>query len=305
MKDLHELPKLRDSVSFFYIEHAIIEQQDSAIVMIQEKGRIPIPVASVTCVMIGPGTTITHAAIRTLADNGCMIVWCGERGAKFYAYGQGETRSAKNILIQARYCMDEELHMQVVRKMYEIRFPKINCSGLTLQQIRGLEGVRMRKTYQRAAKLTGIPWKARKYKKANWNDSDDINKALSEANSILYSVCQAAIVSLGYSPALGFIHTGKNLSFVYDIADLYKADTTIPAAFEVVKQYPTDYSTKIRQICRGYFYRQHLMKRIANDLSTLFQEVENEQVDSLEVGNLWDEEDNEIEGGKNYGRDDV
>ena len=179
MKDLHELPKLRDSVSFLYIEHAIVEQQDSAIVMIKESGRVSAPVSSITCLMIGPGTTITHAAIRTLADNGCMVVWCGERGAKFYASGQGETRSAKNLLLQAKYCMDMELHMQIVRKMYEIRFPKINCKGLTLQQIRGLEGVRMRKAYQQAAKQNGITWKVRKYKTVNWDDSDDINKALS------------------------------------------------------------------------------------------------------------------------------
>lgn len=301
MKDLHELPKLRDSVSFLYIEHAIIEQQDSAIVMIQESGQVPVPVSAVTCLMIGPGTTMTHAAIRALADNGCMVVWCGERGAKFYAAGQGETRSAKNILIQAQYCMDEKLHMQVVRKMYEIRFPKIKCDGLTLQQIRGIEGVRMRKAYQQAAKQNGITWKARKYKNTNWDDSDDINKALSEANAILYSICQAAIISLGYSTALGFIHTGKALSFVYDIADLYKADMTIPAAFEAVKKYPNDYSTQIRRICRGYFHRQGLMKRIAGDLSSLFHEEGNEQIEALSTGNLWDEDGNEIDGDKNYG----
>lgn len=301
MKDLHELPKLRDSVSFLYIEHAIVEQQDSAIVIIKESGRVPAPVSSITCLMIGPGTTITHAAIRALADNGCMVVWCGERGAKFYASGQGETRSAKNLLLQAKYCMDTELHMQIVRKMYEIRFPKINCKGLTLQQIRGLEGVRMRKAYQQAAKQNGITWKVRKYKTVNWDDSDDINKALSQANAILYSVCQAAIISLGYSPVLGFIHTGKLLSFVYDLADLYKADMTIPAAFEAVKKFPDDYSTQIRRICRKYFHCQGLMKRIATDLSSLFHEDDNEQVEALVTGNLWDDSGQEVQGGKNYG----
>ena len=159
----------------------------------------------------------------------------------------------------------------------------------------------MRKAYQQAAKQNGITWKARKYKNTNWDDSDDINKALSEANAILYSICQAAIISLGYSTALGFIHTGKALSFVYDIADLYKADMTIPAAFEAVKKYPNDYSTQIRRICRGYFHRQGLMKRIAGDLSSLFHEEGNEQIEALSTGNLWDEDGNEIDGGKNYG----
>lgn len=69
-KDLHELPKLRDSVSFIYAEHAVIEQNDSSIMLIQEEGKTPIPVSSVTCLLLGPGTRITHAAIKAIADNG-------------------------------------------------------------------------------------------------------------------------------------------------------------------------------------------------------------------------------------------
>ena len=84
-KDLKELPKLRDSISYFYAEHAIIDQCDASIILHQGSKDISVPVSSLTCLMLGPGTNITHAAIRTATENGCLIVWCGENGARFYA----------------------------------------------------------------------------------------------------------------------------------------------------------------------------------------------------------------------------
>ncbi len=302
-KNLKELPKLRDSISYFYVEHAILEQSDSSLVLHRGFEYIPVPVSALTCLMLGPGTNITHAAIKTACDSGCSIVWCGENGAKFYAYGQGETRSAKNTLLQAKYCLDEHLHMLVVKRMYSLRFPKMDCSNMTLQQIRGLEGIRVRKAYQMAAKLNGVPWKKRAYKTTEWDASDNINRALSAANAILYSVCQASICSLGYSTALGFVHTGKMLSFVYDIADLYKAETTIPAAFEAVKRDANNPEKYIRDICRKYFHSAKIMQRIAIDIGHLFEDADNEQMESPTTGALWDDTFGAVDGGVNYAED--
>ncbi len=299
-KDLRELPKLRDSISYVYLEHAIIEQENLSIEVRQGKNRMPLPVSSLTCLMLGPGVSITHAAIRTATENGCMIVWCGECGARFYASGNGETRSSKNILLQAKYCMDEELHMRVVRRMYELRFPKMDCTNLTLQQIRGMEGVRVRSAYKAAAKIHGIAWNKRSYKDTDWDASDPLNRSLSAANAILYSVCQAAIISLGYSTALGFVHTGKMLSFVYDIADLYKVDTTIPAAFEAVKLCAENPESKIRALCRRSFHSARLMQRIAEDLAWLFEGDENEHQDFQGAGDLWNEDGTVTAGGRNH-----
>ena len=300
MKNLKELPKLRDSISYFYVEHAIIDQNDSSIILHRRGEDVPVPVSALTCLMLGPGTNITHAAIKTATENGCMIVWCGENGAKFYASGMGETRNAKNTLLQAKCCMDEGLHMRIVRRMYEIRFPKMNCEKLTLQQIRGMEGIRVRKEYQAASKINGIPWKKRDYKQTEWQDSDGVNRALSAANAVLYSVCQAAIYSLGYSSALGFVHTGKMLSFVYDVADLYKAETTIPVAFEAVKRNAGNPETEVRALCRKYFHAVNLMQRIARDLAWLFEDAENEQQTEKATGDLWDDEGGIVAGGVNY-----
>lgn len=302
-KDLHELPKLRDSISYLYLEHAVIEQENSSIVVIQESGRIPVPISAVTCILLGPGTKVTHAAIKAMAENGCMVVWCGENAGRFYASGMGETRSAANLLLQARLCMDEAAHMTVVRRMYEIRFPKVPTKGLTLQQIRGMEGVRVRQTYQVEAKRCGIKWSARKYKQTSWDDSDEINRALSTANAILYSVCQAAIISLGFSTGLGFVHTGKLLSFVYDIADLYKTETSIPVAFEAVKEKPEDLERRVRILIRKKIVQANLMKRIADDITWIFDiPLHEEQDNQMNVGNLWDDT-GEITGGKNHAGD--
>jgi len=300
-KDLHILPKLRDSLTFLYVEHATIEQDSFSIVKIDKDGRTPIPIAAVTVLMIGPGVTITHAAVKAICDNGCMAVWCGERAAKFYACGTGETRSAENLLRQAELCMDTEKHMEVVRRMYLRRFPDIKCDGMALQQIRGLEGIRMREAYRTASKMYGIPWSGRNYSVNNWDDSNPINKALSMANSILYSVCHAAIISLGYSTGLGFIHTGKMLSFVYDMADLYKAETSIPAAFAAVKSDEGDLERRVRIACRQEFRNSRLLARVPEDIEWIFMiKKASEDITAPETGDIWDGDARTIAGGKNH-----
>ena len=156
MQNYQELPKLEDSISYVYVEHAVVERSDAAIVAIHEDGKTPIPIAAITCLLLGPGTKITHAAIRAICDNGCMAIWCGEHAARFYASGIGETRSAKNLLLQARACMDREEHLNVVRRMYQIRFPHTKTDGLTIQQLRGMEGIRVRKAYELASRSSGL-----------------------------------------------------------------------------------------------------------------------------------------------------
>ena len=305
MQNFQELPKLEDSISYIYIEHAIIERSDSAIIAIQEAGKTPIPIAAMTCLLLGPGTKITHAAIRALCDNGCMAIWCGENGTRFYAAGIGETRSARNLLRQAHMCMDADSHLKVAVRMYQIRFPHTKTDGMTLQQLRGMEGIRVRKAYDLASRRTGVKWRKRTYKSENWQAADAINRALSEANAMLYGLCHAAIVSLGYSPGLGFIHTGKQMSFVYDIADLYKVETTIPAAFAAVNTAPKptdDLSKAVRLQCRARFANAKLLSRIPKDIAWLLNDSEIESRDNAQnVGQLWDNRGNSIGGGVNYG----
>lgn len=271
MRDLHELPKLRDSLSYLYVERAIIQRKHKAVEYVTKEGRVLIPVASLSVLMLGPGTSITHESIKTLADNGCTVLWTGTDGVRFYAQGMGETRKAYHLLRQAELVSNPENRMQVVIRMYKKRFGDELNPSLSLPQIRGLEGVRVRKAYQQASDKYGVPWKGRCYDRKNWNKGDPTNRALSAANALLNGICHAAIVSGGYSPAIGFIHTGKQLSFVYDIADLYKVGITIPLAFLIVAESSERVESRVREACRKKFREVKLLSRILPDIDELLQ----------------------------------
>lgn len=300
-KNLKQLPKLKESFSFLYLEHCKVEQDSNSLSKLdKDGGKTQIPIANITCLMLGPGTSITHAAIKTATDCGCSIVWSGEDGMKFYAYGMGETRSAKNILMQASACMNEKTHLRIVEKMYYMRFgSSMKTQNLTLNQLRGIEGVRMKNAYKSCSNEFGIPMQSRDLGlNKNWNELSPLDQALIIANKILYALCSGVIVSMGFSTALGFIHTGRAESFSYDIADLYKTETTIPAAFSAVKLLDTEnvpLQSLVRRECRKYFYEVQLMKRMPKDIISLFN------IDDDEIfepnSQLWDGDKKVIETG--------
>lgn len=296
MQDLHGLPKLRDSLSYLYVEHAVIEQAGHAIELWQKEGRTLVPAASLCVLMMGPGTKITHAAVKVLADNGCSMLWTGEEMTKFYAQGLGETRKAYHLLKQAEIACNPVKHTRVCIRMYQKRFEETLDPSLTLPQIRGFEGVRVRRAYKVASEKYGVSWHGRLYDRSNWGGSDPINRALSAANATLNSVCHAAIVSGGYSPAIGFVHTGKQLSFVYDVADLYKADLTIPLAFEIVAESKENIERRARRACREKFREVKLLERILPDIDNILEvppEPINESMDMdadpALPADLWDD----------------
>ena len=296
------LPKVRDSWSYLYVEHARIDQEDKGICLHDERGRVHVPCASLSLLMLGPGTSVTHAAVATMAEAGCLVAWCGEQGIRFYAQGMGETRSAANLMRQASIWADKDQKLMVVRHMYEMRFPEKLDPGLTLRQIRGKEGARVRAAYANASERYGVPWRGRDYDRSDWYSADPINRALSAANACLYGVCHAAIVAAGYSPALGFIHTGKMLSFVYDVADLYKTDIVIPAAFCETARGEDELERRVRRHCRDLFAERRLLGRIVDDLARLFDLSEEVAAVDLEValpGQIWDPDGN-VAGGRNY-----
>ena len=269
-RNLHDLPRLRDSLSYLYIEHAVVQRRQHAIEYIREDhGRVMIPVAALSVLLLGPGTRITHAAIRILAEHGCTVLWVGEDATRFYAQGVGETRHAYRLLRQAELATDPAKRLQVVRRMYALRFGEPSDPSWTLEQIRGREGNRVRSAYRAASEKYGVPWQGRRYDRQHWRRGDPVNRALSAANALLNGLCHAAILAGGYSPALGFIHTGKQLSFVYDIADLYKTEITIPAAFEVVAQSSELVESRVRQRCRERFRETKLLQRILPDIDHL------------------------------------
>jgi len=282
MQDYHLLPKLRDSLSYLYVEHAVLERRDNAVLVLQETGRTPVPAAGLSLLVLGPGTTVTHAAVKLLCEHGCSMVWAGQDMEHFYAQGLGETRRAYHLLRQAELVSDPAKRLRVVIRMYERRFGCALDPSLSLEQIRGMEGARVRQAYSEAAQKYGIEWAGRNYDPSSWNRADPANRALSAANALLNGLCHAAIVSGGYSPALGFVHTGRQLSFVYDIADLYKTRFTIPTAFRAVAEGTEEVEKRTRQACRDLFRDEKLLSQILPDIDALL-EIPAEVEDLAEV----------------------
>jgi len=309
-QDLHILPKIRDGLSFVYLEHGKIERTQHAVEFFDANGgRTLVPTAALAVLMLGPGTSITHDAIKVLAENGSLVTWCGEQGVRFYAQGLGETRKAYHLLKQAKLASEPMKRIQVVLRMYRYRFGETLHPELSLEQIRGLEGVRVREAYAETSRQYGVEWNGRKYDRGNWGAADPINRALSVANACLNGLCHAAIVSGGYSPALGFIHTGKQLSFVYDIADLYKVEITLPLAFRLVAESKEHLETRVRHACRDAFRESRLLGRILPDIDAMLGITADELAagesadeDPARPEPLWDLPEFALEDGN--GRDD-
>ncbi|WP_257293981.1 type I-E CRISPR-associated endonuclease Cas1e [Endozoicomonas sp. YOMI1] len=255
---------IKDRVSMVFVSKGRIDVRDGAFVVVDEvKGdRKHIPVGSVVCIMLEPGTRVSHAAVKLAATTGTLLIWTGESGVRLYSAGQpGGARSDK-LLYQAKLALDEELRLKVVRKMFEFRFGEPAPSRRSVDQLRGLEGARVRKTYQLMAKQYGVEWKGRSYDPKDWESGDTINKCLSAATACLYGVTEAAVLAAGYAPAIGFIHSGKPKAFVYDIADLFKFETVVPVAFQVAAKGTHSPDRDVRIACRDSFRKTRLLKKI-------------------------------------------
>lgn len=254
---------IKERVSLAYIEHGRIDVLDGAFVAVLEDGtRTHIPVGSVACLMLEPGTRISHRAVALAARVGTLIVWIGEAGVRLYASGQPGGARSDRLLYQAKLALDDEARLKVVRKMYEMRFGEPPPTRRSVEQLRGIEGVRVREMYKRIAKRYGVEWKRRDYDPEDWNSADVVNRCLSAATACLYGVTEAAVLAAGYAPAVGFIHTGKPLSFVYDIADLFKFETVVPVAFSVASQGRPDAERRVRLACRDVFRETKLLTKI-------------------------------------------
>lgn len=254
---------LKDRTSMIFLQYGQVDVIDGAFVLVDKTGvRTHIPVGSVACIMLEPGTRVSHAAVKLAAVVGTLLVWVGEAGVRMYACGQpGGARSDK-LLYQAQLALDETLRLRVVRKMFEMRFGEEPPQRRSVDQLRGIEGARVRKTYALLANQYGVKWNGRRYDPKDWKAGDKANQCISAATSCLYGITEAAVLAAGYAPAIGFLHTGKPLSFVYDIADILKFETVVPVAFKVAASNPAEPDRDVRVACRDQFRSQKVLKRL-------------------------------------------
>ena len=300
--DLQALPQIRDRMTFLYLERCQINRQDSAITVIDEEGLVLIPAAAISVLLLGPGATVTHRAMELIGDAGVCIIWVGEHGVRYYASGRPLTHKAGLLMRQAALASNQKQHLEVVRKMYQLRFPGEDISHLTLPQLRGREGARVRSAYRRAAEEWGIDWNGRVYDPENFAEGDAVNQALSAGHACLYGLAHAVIVAMGCSAGLGFVHIGHENSFVYDIADLYKAETTIPIAFEIAAQQPDDLPAMTRRRVRDTFVQQHILERMVRDIKWLFSDSEGNSPPEEDTVLLWNNQREALRNGVSYGK---
>ncbi|WP_318356470.1 type I-E CRISPR-associated endonuclease Cas1e [Enterobacter sp.] len=259
---LNPIP-LKDRTSMIFLQYGHLDVLDGAFVLIDKTGiRTHIPVGSVACIMLEPGTRISHAAVRLASTVGTLLVWVGEAGVRLYASGQPGGARADKLLYQAKLALDDNLRLKVVRKMYELRFREPPPARRSIEQLRGIEGARVRQTYSLLAKRYGVKWHGRNYDPKAWEKGDTVNQCISAATSCLYGITEAAVLAAGYAPAIGFIHSGKPLSFVYDMADIIKFDTVVPKAFEIAARQPEAPDREVRLACRDIFRSDKLTARL-------------------------------------------
>lgn len=254
---------IKDRVSVFFLELGQLDVLDGAFVLVDKNGvRTHIPIGGVACLMLEPGIRVSHAAVTLASRVGCLLVWVGEAGVRLYASGQPGGARADRLLYQAKLALDDSARLKVVRKMYSLRFQEEPPERRSVEQLRGIEGVRVRKMYELLAKQFGVAWRRRNYDHTQWGSGDLPNRCLSSATACLYGITEAAVLAAGYAPAIGFIHTGKPQSFVYDIADIFKFETVVPAAFRIAAKNPGNPEREVRLACRDSFRQSRLLDRI-------------------------------------------
>lgn len=254
---------MKERLSILFIEKGHLDMLDGAFVVVDKSGvRTHIPVGGVACLMLEPGTRVSHGAAALAARVGTLLVWIGEAGVRLYSSGQPGGARADRLLFQAKLALDPDLRLKVVRRMYALRFGEEPPSRRSVEQLRGIEGARVREMYKLLARRHGVDWKARNYDVEEWDAGDLPNRCLSAATACLYGVTEAAVLAAGYAPAVGFIHTGKPLSFVYDVADVYKFETVVPVAFRIAARRPPNPEQQVRLACRDVFRETKLLERI-------------------------------------------
>ena len=297
---IRSLPRIQDRMTFIYLERCRISRDNGSITVKDNNGITEIPAAAISVLLLGPGTDVTHRAMELIGDAGVTVIWVGEHGVRYYAYGRALTNHATLLLRQAQLVSNEKKHIQFARMMYQLRFPKEDVSKLTMQQLRGREGSRIRSLYREQSRKWNIPWDKRKYQPEDYESGDPVNQALSAGNACLYGLAHAVICALGCSPGLGFVHVGHELSFAYDIADLYKAEITIPIAFEMAAQNADDIGSATRRRVRDELRTGHILDRMVHDIKYLLSDDDWNEEDYQSTLYLWDNVQGELEHGISY-----
>ena len=266
------LPQVKDKYPFMYLERGRLEIDDSSLKWLDSDGNIVrLPVATINALLLGPGSSVTHEAIKTAAAANCAICWVGEDSLLFYAAGFLPTATTRNLKRQMELASNQRTALEVARCMFAYRFPDMDLKDKSLKEMMGMEGLRVRALYQQKAEQYGVGWKGRKFVPGKFELADTTNQILTSSNAALYGILCSAVHAMGYSPHIGFIHSGSPLPFIYDLADLYKEHLCIDLAFSLTRELAGLYnkhtvSAKFRQ----RVIDMNLLDMVAKDINRLF-----------------------------------
>ncbi len=255
-----------------YLEHGRLEVDDSSVKWIgADRTIFRIPVATVSVLMLGPGTTVTHAAIKACSNSNTPVCWVGEEGMRFYAFGTTPTHGNERALHQAATHASKARRAEVARRMFVKRFPDVDVMSKGVEELRGMEGKRVKALYGELGLKYGVSWKGRQYDKSEWDLADNINRSVSAANAALYALTTAVVCSLGYLPQLGFVHQGGTMPFVFDVADLYKHETSLEAAFQTISIKPEADGKEVIQLLKTLIEQQKILRRMPKEIEELLK----------------------------------
>lgn len=292
------LARVEDRISALYVEHCVVEREGGALQFRTEDETESVPAATLSTLLLGPGTRITHAAVSLAAENGCSMLWTGENMTRFYAGATPLSTSTRLLVQQARLAVSSRKTVKVARRMFSKRFPDVDVSNTSMRDLLSMEGRRVKKAYVAEAKRTGVPWSGRQQQGPN---RDPVNLALSAAGVTMYGIVQSIIISLGCSPALGFIHRNNQRAFVFDIADLYRTEMLLPLSFDLAAQHVPDIGGAVRKTLRNRMVETMFMKRCTNDILEILN-IDNEEEQPDEPMTLWAGASGEVLSGWNQER---
>lgn len=303
-----ELTRSGERISFIYLERCIVHRDDNAITAEDGDGITHIPSATIGTLLLGPGTNVTHQAMSLLGDSGAGVVWVGEQGVRYYSGGRSLTRSAALAEAQATKWASRKSRLDVARAMYRLRFPDEDPTGCTRQELLGREGQRVKACYKMNAARVGVSWSGRQYVPGDFTAGDAANQAVTAAAQCMYGVAQTTVAAIGCIPALGFIHSGHELAFVLDIADLYKTEVAIPVAFDVAAASHEDVGPRTRRAIRDQIHELRLLGRCVDDIKALLRPDEamgDPTTSDIDRVMLQSDHDVEVASGYNWGGTEV
>lgn len=269
------LPQIKDRYPYIYLEHGRLEVDDSSIKWIDAQGGVVrIPAALLQCLLLGPGTSVTHEAVKVLAAAKCAVMWVGEDSLLYYANGITPTADTRNMLRQIKAAADPVLSLDVARRMFARRFPGVDLRARTLPEMMGMEGVRVRNLYRQKAEQYGLRWEGRRFIPGQFSASDTVNRILTACNAALYGILNSIVHSAGFSPYIGFIHSGSPLPFIYDMADLYKADLCVDLAFRLTSDLNGQYDrSAVSEAFRHRVIELKILERGVDDINEMIGDV--------------------------------